>query len=63
MHVKTYGGLRKKINLSHIDGKFLKNLSCGSFWHLFDDFPDSWENMDEKKKIWYVSEHRKNIES
>ena len=44
-HVKTYGVVRKKINPSGADDKILKCLSCGSFRHLLDDCPDSWENI------------------
>ena len=54
---KANGVVRKKINPSGADGKILKCLSCGSFWHLLDDCPDSWENMDIKKYM--GNEHRK----
>ena len=48
---------RKKINQSGADGKILKCLSCGSFRHLLDDCPDSWENIAKKKNM--GNEHRK----
>ena len=51
------GFARKKINPSGADGKILKCLSCGSFWHLLDDCPDSWENIAKKKNM--GNEHRK----
>ena len=41
-------GLKKKINPSGRDGEVLKCKSCGSFRHLLDDCPDSWENMGKK---------------
>ena len=56
-HIKANGVVRKKINPSGADGKIPKCLSCGSFPHLLDDFPDSWENMDKKKNM--GNEHRK----
>ena len=56
-HVKIYGDVRKKINPSGADGKILKCLSCGSFRHLLDDCPDSWENIAKKKNM--GNEHRK----
>ena len=55
--IKANGVVRKKINPSGADGKILKCLSCGSFRHLLDDCPDSWENMDIKKNM--GNEHRK----
>ena len=55
--IKANGVVRKKINPSGTDGKILKCLSCGSFRHLLDDCPDSWENMDKKNNI--GNEHRK----
>ena len=57
--IKANGVLRKKINPSGADGKILKCLSCGSFRHLLDDCPDSWENMDKKKNM--GNEHRKEL--
>ena len=55
--IKASGVVRKKINPSGADDKILKCLSCGSFKHLLDDCPDSWENMDKKKNM--GNEHRK----
>ena len=55
--IKANGVVRKKINPSGADGKILKCLSCGSFRHLLDNCPDSWENMDIKKNM--GNEHRK----
>ena len=55
--IKANGVLRKKINPSGGDGKILKCLSCGSFRHLLDDCPDSWENIAKKKNM--GNEHRK----
>ena len=55
--IKANGFARKKINPSGADGKILKCLSCGSFWHLLDDCPDSWENIAKKKNM--GNEHRK----
>ena len=55
--IKANGVVRKKINPSGTDGKILKCLSCGSFRHLLDDCPDSWENMDIKKNM--GNKHRK----
>ena len=49
--IKANGVLRKKINPSGADGKILKCLSCGSFGHLLDDCPDSWENIAKKKNM------------
>ena len=55
--IKANSVVRKKINPSGADGKILKCLSCGSFRHLLDDCPDSWENMYKKKNM--RNEHRK----
>ena len=55
--IKANGFARKKINQSGADGKILKCLSCGSFRHLLDDCPDSWENIAKKKNM--GNEHRK----
>ena len=55
--IKANSVVRKKINPSGADGKILKCLSCGSFRHLLDDCPDSWENMYKKKNM--ENEHRK----
>ena len=55
--IKASGVVRKKINASGADGKILKCLSCGSFRHLLDDCPDSWENIAKKKNM--GNEHRK----
>ena len=41
-------GIKKKINPTGRDGEVLKCKSCGSFRHLLDDCPDSWENMGMK---------------
>ena len=54
--IKANGVVRKKINPSGADGKILKCLSCGSFLHLLDDCPDSWENIAKKKNM--GSKHR-----
>ena len=55
--IKANGVVRKKINPTGADGKILKCLSCGSFRHLLDDCPDSWENIAKKKNM--GNEHRK----
>ena len=47
--LKPKGVDRKKINPSGVNGEVLRCLSCGSFRHLLDDCPDSWENMERKK--------------
>ena len=39
------GARRKAINPMRVDGQALKCLSCGSYRHLLDACPDSWENM------------------
>ena len=39
------GARRKAINPMGVDGQALKCLSCGSYRHLLDACPDSWENM------------------
>ena len=44
--IKTGG--RKKINPTGLDGDVLKCHSCGSFRHLLDECPDSWENMEKQ---------------
>ena len=44
--IKTGG--RKKINPTGLDGFVLKCHSCGSFRHLLDECPDSWENMEKQ---------------
>ena len=44
--IKTGG--RKEINPKGLDGHVLKCHSCGSFLHLFDACPDSWENMEKQ---------------
>ena len=44
--IKTGG--RKKINSKGLDGHVLKCHSCGSFQHLLDACPDSWENMEKQ---------------
>ena len=41
-------GIRKKINPTGLDGEILKCLSCGSYRHLLNHCPDSWENMRKK---------------
>ena len=41
-------GIKKKINPTGRDGEVLKCLSCGSYRHLLDHCPDSWENMMKK---------------
>ena len=41
-------GMKKKINPTGRDGEVLKCLSCGSYRHLLDHCPDSWENMMKK---------------
>ena len=55
--IKANGVVRKKINPSGADGIILKCSSCGSFRHLLDDCPDSWENMYKMKNM--ENEHRK----
>ena len=46
-NVSKTGG-RKKINPKGVDGYVLKCHSCGSFRHLLDECPDSWENMEKQ---------------
>ena len=41
--MKPRGVTRKKVKPSGVDGRVLKCLSCGSFRHLLNDCPDSWE--------------------
>lgn len=41
-------GLKKKVNPTGSDGRIILCHSCGSFRHLLDDCPDSWENMEKK---------------
>ena len=41
-------GIKKKVNPTGLDGKILKCLSCGSYRHLLNHCPDSWENMRKK---------------
>ena len=43
--IKTGG--RRKINPTGLDGDVLKCHSCGSFRHLLDECPGSWENMEK----------------
>ena len=38
----------KRINPPGSDGCLLKCYSCGSFRHLLDKCPDSWENLGKK---------------
>ena len=56
-NVSKTGG-RKKINPKGTDGYVLKCHSCGSFRHLLDACPDSWENMEKQS-----TGKEKNIES
>ena len=46
--VVNQGGIKKKINPTGRDGEVLKCLSCGSYRHLLDHCPVSWENMMKK---------------
>ena len=46
-NVSKTGG-RKKINPKGLGGYVLKCHSCGSFRHLLDVCPDSWENMEKQ---------------
>ena len=48
------GARRKAINPMGVDGKVLKCLSCGSYRHLLDACPDSWENM---KNLYRTRDH------
>ena len=41
-------GIKNKINPTGQDGQILKCKSCGSFRHLLDACPHSWENMAKK---------------
>ena len=41
-------GPRKKINPIGANGKPLLCNSCGSYRHLLEECPDSWENMEKK---------------
>ena len=41
-------GPRKKINPIGVNGKPLLCNSCGSYRHLLEECPDSWENMEKK---------------
>ena len=41
-------GPRKKINPFGANGKPLLCNSCGSYRHLLEECPDSWENMEKK---------------
>ena len=46
--VVNQSGMKKKINPTGHEGKVLKCLSCGSYRHMLDHCPDSWENMMKK---------------
>ena len=46
--VVNQSGIKKKINPTGRDGEVLKCLSCGSYRHLLNHCPDSWENMMKK---------------
>ena len=43
-------GLRKRINPVGIDGNRLLCKSCGSYRHLLNDCPHSWENINRNKQ-------------
>ena len=44
----TMSKVDKRINPPGSDGCLLKCYSCGSFRHLLDKCPDSWENLGKK---------------
>ena len=47
--VQNKGVRKKRINPLGVDGQVLRCMSCGSYRHLLDVCPDSWENMEKKK--------------
>ena len=52
---EKYKGARKKaINPMGVDGQALKCLPCGSYSHLLDACPDSWENI---KNMYHTRGH------
>ena len=48
---ENQSGRKKRINPTGKDGNILTCISCGSYRHLLDACPDSWENMKKKAKI------------
>ena len=49
-------GLRKRINPVGIDGNRLLCKSCGSYRHLLNDCPHSWENINRNKQYNVVNQ-------
>ena len=43
-------GFRKRINPVEADGNRLLCISCGSYRHLLEDCPDSWENIEKREE-------------
>ena len=44
--MKRKGVRKKRINPLGMDGQVLTCMLCGSYLHLLDVCPDSWENME-----------------
>ena len=49
-------GFRKRINPVGIDGNRLLCKSCGSYRHLLNDCPHSWENINRNKQYSVVNQ-------
>ena len=56
-------GLRKRINPVGTDGNRLLCKSCGSFRHLLNDCPHSWENINRNKQYNVVNQRDREMTS
>ena len=56
-------GLRKRINPVGTDGNRLLCKSCGSFRHLLNDCPHSWENIKRNKQYNVINQRDREMTS